>query len=101
MKKNITISLDLEIIHELQLRNLKGQISNIIGDLLKSYLQLTPQEVDIEEKELENELLEQKAKVMLIEQKQAAIKQKREEAEAELKRQITEGEVIDLDAELN
>lgn len=97
MKKNITITLDLEIIHELQLRNLKGQISNIIGDLLKSYLQLTPQEVDLEEKALEKELLEEKAKLMLIEQKQAAIKKKKDEAELELKHQIEQGEVLILE----
>lgn len=99
MKKNITISIDLEIIHEIKLRNLKGQISNIINDLLKTYLQINKQEIDLEEQELERAELDKKAELMIIEEKRAILKNKREDAEKELRRQIESGEVINLDDE--
>lgn len=99
MKKNITISIDLEIIHEIKLRNLKGQISNIINDLLKTYLQINKQEIDLEEQELERIELDKKAELMIIEEKRAVLRNKREDAEKELRRQIESGEVINLDDE--
>lgn len=99
MKKNITISIDLEIIHEIKLRNLKGQLSSIVNDLLKTYLQINKQEIDLEEQELEKAELDKKAELMIIEEKKAILKNKREESEKELKRKIESGEVIDLDNE--
>ena len=98
-KQNITISLETDLIHEFRLRNLKGQVSQIINDLLKTYLQINKQEVDLEEQELEKAELDKKAELMVIEEKKALIKQKREEAEEELKKQIANGEVINLDDE--
>jgi hypothetical protein len=95
-KVTVHYSIDKEVVHELNLRNIKN-VSGLVTDLLKTYLQLNHQEVDLEKKELEKVVLEKKAELMVLEQKQAIIKKKEQEADDEIKRQIANGELLILD----
>jgi flagellar motility protein MotE (MotC chaperone) len=95
-KVNKTYSITQEVVHELAIRNIKN-VSGLIEDLLKSYLQIQEKEVDVAEKELKGQLMDKKAELAKLEQRLAYFEKKRQEAADLLQKQIENGEVYILE----
>lgn len=89
-------SIDSEVVRELEIRKIEN-ISGLINDLLKSWLQMEDDKENKQENELKRLLEEKEAETAAIRDKYCLLKKKRENEEEIIKKRIESGDLIILD----
>lgn len=93
MKISKLITIDYEVNHQLNIRHIKN-VSSLINDLLKNYLQINEDEFEVKERQIEEELIKKQAEISKLEQQKALYTKKREEEAEKLKDEIESGNLV-------
>lgn len=92
-KTHKTYNMERTVIAELEKRHIKN-VSNLINDLLKHYLQIKDENIDVLEAQIDDQLNKKRAELTKLENQKNEIVRKKESEMAEIQRKIEKGELI-------
>jgi hypothetical protein len=96
MKVLKSYSIDLEVAQQLVIKNIKN-VSGLINDLLKNYLQIYTDDLTKMENDIEKEILKAEAFLNSLKNSKQTIEDEKQRKEEETKKEIKEGKLIIID----